>query len=260
MLAVKTNKNIEKFKSDVAGGFDLKEVFSIIVGLFLGIVITVAAVMVFKVLISVAPYVASTYSVFTLFFISMVVLYMFANIYMREAESIRKHYDNALTLSVLSANLCDKTSMFTYDEYLLQTENDSISYDFQSDFTATTQFLEVCKSAYVCAKKNFTHSFKSYMKLNDQFESDLSMVLETQIQNFIIYNVYGENVYEVTESSGGDILVQCYENGKGSFTAPNGAVVQASGVYANIKVVLKGIGTGAENEMNLHSYIDVYSH
>lgn len=201
-----------------------------------------------------------TYSVFTLFFISMIVLYMFASIYMRESESIRKHYDNALTLSVLSANLCDKTGMMTYDEYLLQTENDSISYDFQSDFTATTQFLEACKSAYTCAKKNFIHSFKSYMKLNDQLESDLSMVLETQIQSFIIYNVYGENVYEVAESNGGGIFVQCHENGKGSFAAPNGAVVQASGVYANIKVVLKGIGTGAENEMNLHSYIDVYSH
>lgn len=61
MLAVKTNKNIEKFKSDVAGGFDLKEVISIIIGLFLGIVVTVAAVMVFKVPVSVAPYMASVF-------------------------------------------------------------------------------------------------------------------------------------------------------------------------------------------------------
>lgn len=203
---------------------------------------------------------AITYSVFTLFFISMVVLYMFANLYMREAESIRKHYDNALTLSVLSANLCDRTSMFTYDEYLLQTEDNVISYDIQSDFTVTEPFINACKSAYRCAKKNFTNSFKSYMNLNDSLESNIPMVKEIQIQQFVIYNVFGENVYEVTESSGGELLVNCYENGKGSFITPNGATVAASGVYANIKVTLNGIGPGINNEMSLHSYIDVYSH
>lgn len=203
---------------------------------------------------------AITYSVFTLFFISMVVLYMFANIYMREAESIRKHYDNALTLSVLSANICDKTSMFTYDEHLLQTENDFISYDIQSDFTITEAFINACKSAYRCAKKNFTNALKSYMKLNDSLESNIPMVKEIQIQQFVIYNVIGENVYEVVESSGGELLVNGYENGKGSFTTPNGAAVTASGVYANIKVTFNGIGAGIYNEMSLHSYIDVYSH
>ncbi len=203
---------------------------------------------------------AITYSVFTLFFISMVVLYMFANLYMREAESIRKHYDNALTLSVLSANLCDRTSMFTYDEYLLQTEDNVISYDIQSDFTVTEPFINACKSAYRCAKKNFTNSLKSYMNLNDSLKSNIPMVKEIQIQQFVIYNVFGENVYEVTESSGGELLVNCYENGKGSFITPNGATVAASGVYANIKVTLNGIGPGINNEMSLHSYIDVYSH
>lgn len=203
---------------------------------------------------------AITYSVFTLFFISMVVLYMFANLYMREAESIRKHYDNALTLSVLSANLCDRTSMFTYDEYLLQTEDNVISYDIQSDFTVTEPFINACKSAYRCAKKNFTNSLKSYMNLNDLLESNIPMVKEIQIQQFVIYNVFGENVYEVTQSSGGELLVNCYENGKGSFITPNGATVAASGVYANIKVTLNGIGPGINNEMSLHSYIDVYSH
>ncbi len=203
---------------------------------------------------------AITYSVFTLFFISMVVLYMFANLYMREAESIRKHYDNALTLSVLSANLCDRTSMFTYDEYLLQTEDNVISYDIQSDFTVTEPFINACKSAYRCAKKNFTNSLKSYMNLNDSLESNIPMVKEIQIQQFVIYNVFGENVYEVTQSSGGELLVNCYENGKGSFITPNGATVAASGVYANIKVTLNGIGPGINNEMSLHSYIDVYSH
>ena len=201
-----------------------------------------------------------TYSVFTLFFMSMVILYMFANIYMREAQSIRKHYDNALTLSVLSANICDKTSMYTYDESLLQTENDFISYDIQSDFTITESFMNACKSAYRCAKKNFTNALKSYMKLNDSLESNLPMVKEIQIQQFVIYNVFGENVYEVVENSGGDLLVHCYENEKGSFTTPNGAVVAASGVYANIKVTLNGIGPGVYNEMSLHSYIDVDSH
>lgn len=203
---------------------------------------------------------AITYSVFTLFFISMVVLYMFANLYMREAESIRKHYDNALTLSVLSANLCDRTSMFTYDEYLLQTEDNVISYDIQSDFTVTEPFINACKSAYRCAKKNFTNFLKSYMNLNDSLESNIPMVKEIQIQQFVIYNVFGENVYEVTQSSGGELLVNCYENGKGSFITPNGATVAASGVYANIKVTLNGIGPGINNEMSLHSYIDVYSH
>ena len=203
---------------------------------------------------------AITYSVFTLFFISMVVLYMFANLYMREAESIRKHYDNALTLSVLSANLCDRTSMFTYDEYLLQTEDNVISYDIQSDFTVTEPFINACKSAYRCAKKNFTNSLKSYMNLNDSLKSNIPMVKEIQIQQFVIYNVFGENVYEVTESRGGELLVNCYENGKGSFITPNGATVAASGVYANIKVTLNGIGPGINNEMSLHSYIDVYSH
>ncbi len=203
---------------------------------------------------------AITYSVFTLFFISMVVLYMFANLYMRGAESIRKHYDNALTLSVLSANLCDRTSMFTYDEYLLQTEDNVISYDIQSDFTVTEPFINACKSAYRCAKKNFTNSLKSYMNLNDSLESNIPMVKEIQIQQFVIYNVFGENVYEVTQSSGGELLVNCYENGKGSFITPNGATVAASGVYANIKVTLNGIGPGINNEMSLHSYIDVYSH
>ncbi len=203
---------------------------------------------------------AITYSVFTLFFISMVVLYMFANLYMREAESIRKHYDNALTLSVLSANLCDRTSMFTYDEYLLQTEDNVISYDIQSDFTVTEPFINACKSAYRCAKKNFTNSLKSYMNLNDSLKSNIPMVKEIQIQQFVIYNVFGENVYEVTQSSGGELLVNCYENGKGSFITPNGATVAASGVYANIKVTLNGIGPGINNEMSLHSYIDVYSH
>ncbi len=203
---------------------------------------------------------AITYSVFTLFFISMVVLYMFANLYMQEAESIRKHYDNALTLSVLSANLCDRTSMFTYDEYLLQTEDNVISYDIQSDFTVTEPFINACKSAYRCAKKNFTNSLKSYMNLNDSLKSNIPMVKEIQIQQFVIYNVFGENVYEVTESSGGELLVNCYENGKGSFITPNGATVAASGVYANIKVTLNGIGPGINNEMSLHSYIDVYSH
>lgn len=206
-----------------------------------------------------------TYSVFTLFFMSMVVLYMFANMYMREAQSIRKHYDNALTLSVLSVNICDKTSMFTYEEHLLQTENEFISYDInsfdiQSDFTITESFTYACKSAYRCAKKNFTNALKSYMKLNDSLESNLPMVKEIQIQQFVIYNVLGENVYEVMESSGGDLLVNCYENGKGSFVTPNGATVAASGVYANIKVTLNGIGAGVYNEMSLHSYIDVYSH
>ena len=189
-----------------------------------------------------------------------VILYMFANLYMREAESIRKHYDNALTLSVLSANLCDRTSMFTYDEYLLQTEDNVISYDIQSDFTVTEPFINACKSAYRCAKKNFTNSLKSYMNLNDSLESNIPMVKEIQIQQFVIYNVFGENVYEVTESSGGELLVNCYENGKGSFITPNGATVAASGVYANIKVTLNGIGPGINNEMSLHSYIDVYSH
>lgn len=61
MLAVKTNKNIEKFKSDVAGGFDLKEVISIIVGLLLGVVVTLVAVLVFYVPMSVAPYIASLF-------------------------------------------------------------------------------------------------------------------------------------------------------------------------------------------------------
>ncbi len=201
-----------------------------------------------------------TYSVFTLFFMSMVVLYMFANMYMREAQSIRKHYDNALTLSVLSANICDKTSMFTYEEPLLQTENEFISYDIQSDFTITEPFTYACKSAYICAKKNFTNALKSYMKLNDSLESNIPMVKEIQIQRFVIYNVLGENVYEVVESSGGDLLVNCYENEKGSFTTPIGATVAASGVYANIIVTLNGIGPGVYNEMSLHSYIDVYSH
>ena len=198
-----------------------------------------------------------TYSVFTLFFMSMVILYMFANIYMREAQSIRKQYDNALTLSVLSANVCDKTSMFTYDESLLQTENEFIAYDIQNDFTITEPFINACKSAYKCAKKNFTNALKSYMKLNDSLESNIPMVKEVQIQQFVIYNVLGENVYEVIESSGGELLVHCYENEKGSFTTPNGAVVAACGVYANIKVTLKGIGQGVYNEMSLHSYIDV---
>lgn len=61
MLAVKTNKNIEKFKSDVAGGFDLREVISIIIGLLLGIVVTVVTIMVFHVPMSVAPYIASLF-------------------------------------------------------------------------------------------------------------------------------------------------------------------------------------------------------
>lgn len=201
-----------------------------------------------------------TYSVFTLFFMSMVVLYMFANMYMREAQSIRKQYDNALTLSVLSANICDKTSMYTYDESLLQTENEFISYDIQSDFTITESFTYACKSAYRCAKKNFINALKSYMKLNDSLESNLPMVKEIQIQQFVIYNVLGEHVYEVVESSGGQLVVHCYENEKDSYTTPNGAVVAASGVYANIKVTLNGIGAGVYNEMSLHSYIDVDSH
>lgn len=61
MLAVKTNKNIEKFKSDVAGGFDLKEVISIVIGLFLGFVIILVAVLVFNVSMTVAPYLASIF-------------------------------------------------------------------------------------------------------------------------------------------------------------------------------------------------------
>lgn len=61
MLAVKTNKNIEKFKSDVAGGFDLKEVISIAIGLFLGFVIILVAVLVFNVPMTVAPYIASIF-------------------------------------------------------------------------------------------------------------------------------------------------------------------------------------------------------
>ena len=98
------------------------------------------------------------------------------------------------------------------------------------------------------------------MNLNDSLESNIPMVKEIQIQQFVIYNVFGENVYEVTQSSGGELLVNCYENGKGSFITPNGATVAASGVYANIKVTLNGIGPGINNEMSLHSYIDVYSH
>lgn len=202
---------------------------------------------------------AITYSVLTLFFIGMVIVYLFANLYMREAESIRKHYDNALTLSVLSANVCDKTSVFTYDEYLLQTGNDLISYDLQEDFTITTSFVEACKSAYQCAKERFSASLKRYMKLDDSMQSDISMIESTQIQEFIIYNVFGNDVYEIMEN-GEDIIVNQYKNGKNTFKTPNGATVKASGVYASIKVVLKGIGTDTHNEMSLHSYIDVYSH
>jgi len=199
------------------------------------------------------------YGVFTVFFVSMIVLYMFANIYMREAESIRKHYDNALTLSVLSADVCDKADMFTHDAYLLQTENNSIQYGLNGSSVITSQFLEACKSAYRCAKKNFTESFKGYMKLNDSMESDIQMVNSTEIQDFIIYNVFGNDVYEIMES-GDDIIINQYENGKGFFTTPNGAEVKASGVYAAIKVELKGMGNSTYNEMRLHSYIDVYSH
>lgn len=61
MLVVKTNKNIEKFKSDVAGGFDLKEVISIAIGLFLGFVIILVAVLIFNVPMTVAPYLASIF-------------------------------------------------------------------------------------------------------------------------------------------------------------------------------------------------------
>lgn len=61
MLAVKTNKNIEKFKSDIAGGFDLKEVISIIIGLFLGVVITLVAVLILNVPMTIAPYIASVF-------------------------------------------------------------------------------------------------------------------------------------------------------------------------------------------------------
>jgi len=98
MLAVKTNKNIEKFKSDVAGGFDLKEVISIVTGLFIGVIVTVFSVMVLKVPMTIAPYIAAI-------FIAVPILLRFLNpggMALKDYKKKQKAYRKSSVLAYIS--------------------------------------------------------------------------------------------------------------------------------------------------------------
>lgn len=64
MLSVETNRNIEEYKSDFAGGYDLKETLAIAVALIAGVVVAAIAYLVFHVSLYICPYIAMPVVVF----------------------------------------------------------------------------------------------------------------------------------------------------------------------------------------------------
>lgn len=61
MLQVTSTKNIENYKTDVAGGFDLKEVFHIAISTSMGIAIILICSMVLHVPMLLCPYIAAPF-------------------------------------------------------------------------------------------------------------------------------------------------------------------------------------------------------
>lgn len=131
MLAVKTNKNIEKFKSDVAGGFDLREVISIIIGLLLGIIVTLVAIMVFHVPMSVAPYIASLFIAFPILLKFFKPNGMGVNMYREKQRAFKK----GIVLAYISTE-----NSFVYSKNLIKDQNKN--YQKEENFE---QFLKKVK-------------------------------------------------------------------------------------------------------------------
>lgn len=61
MLSVVSTKDISNYKSDIVGGFDLKETISIGIGLVIGLVVILTCAFVFGVPMSFCPYLAAPF-------------------------------------------------------------------------------------------------------------------------------------------------------------------------------------------------------
>ena len=61
MLSVISTKDISNYKSDIVGGFDLKETISIGIGLVIGVIIIVICNVVLGITIALCPYIAAPF-------------------------------------------------------------------------------------------------------------------------------------------------------------------------------------------------------
>ena len=164
-----------------------------------------------------------------MFFIMAVICLMFSLKY-RNVKMARDKMDDGITASSLAALIID---MDTY--------------------TATGEYIIHPEKAYSA----FTETLKLNLKLNDSMEA-LNPVYYTKtgIGDFIIYNVYKNDVTVITYANGIPSS-HTYQDGLGSVTAKNGEAITSSSLYVRLELDLKGFMGSGEKHVDIDNLLAI---
>lgn len=164
-----------------------------------------------------------------MFFIIVTLCLMFSMKY-KNVKMARDKMDDGLTASSLAALIID-----------------------MDIYTATSECIIHPEKAY----NAFLETLKINLNLNDSMEA-LNPVYYTKIdvQDFIIYNVYKNDVIEVTYTNGMQNS-HTYSNGLGTVTAVNGEIITTSSLYVKLGVTLNDFMSFGEKYVDIDNLLAV---
>ena len=146
-----------------------------------------------------------------LFLMIIVIVYILASIELRMIKSSKNYLDDGITASLLAAEIYD------VEEYIAG----NLCIDEER------------------AYKLFYDTLKINLDLDSDFKTiDDKFFKDVRIDKFVIYNVKGNDVYEIQYTSLDTYTTIIHANGKGIITSPNGDVIMVSSAYADLLVTL----------------------
>lgn len=158
----------------------------------------------------------------------------------------RESFEEAL----FAADCADIVQKDTYNHNLLSCCSNSYCSSGSCLYEEETA-EEAMDAAYNAAISRFTESLAVSLKLNDTLvPKPESAIKGLTVDSFIIYNVYGTDIYEY---DGGTLNI--YPSSAGTFTAPDGNTVTDSGIYAKITVSLSDYATATNTSYSLYAAI-----
>lgn len=193
------------------------------------------------------------YGIFAILFMVLFIVLVVANLYYRKVESIKVSADNAIVLSVLSADLIDSEAYADYD-YLVLASNSS----YGTVTNNKAMFDTASQSAYLKTYNIFSDSLKENLNLDDNLVPVKNNdVKQLRINKYVLYNVVNDVVYEVAKPSDNDLPIITALGPVGSVRTPNGQLIEHSGIYANVYVDIYNFLKKQGATMSLHSYVDI---
>lgn len=156
----------------------------------------------------------------------------------RKVTYTKYRMDNGIILSALAADVVDLYALGTYDEIAFETETAGM---YKRDDAAAME--NACKDALDKAYMRFVQAVTTNLPVSCQggvFVPDAGSGIESVTLNrFVIYNVYGEDVY-VCERNG---TIEKKEGEKGTLVCDGtGDTVTNSAVYVSMEFKVYALG------------------